>query len=224
MRHGSRMRVNRCARTWLLLGLAVTVLGASAPPEPAPETGPGPSAPASPTVSPGPEAPSSPAGGPPAADPSVPALARVWPVGVRPFVVRGWEPPATAYSRGHRGVDLAAAPGAPVRAVAPGRVSFAGRVGGRGVVSVELSGTGAPPLRTTYGPVRGSVRKGDEVDAGQVLGTLEAPDPHCGPTPCLHWGLRRDTAYLNPLSLLPPWLLNTGPSRLLPLNTSDIRP
>ncbi|MFF8534765.1 murein hydrolase activator EnvC [Streptomyces sp. SAS_267] len=201
------MRVNRCARTWLLLCLTVTVLGASAP---AHGTGPGP----------WPGTPVS----PPTADPSVPALARTWPVGARPFVVRGWEPPATAYSRGHRGVDLAAVPGAAVRAVASGRVSFAGRVAGRGAVSVELSGTGAPPLRTTYGPVRASVRKGDEVLAGQVLGTLEAPDTHCGPTPCLHWGLLRGTAYLNPLSLLPPWLLTTGPSRLLPLDAPGTRP
>ncbi|MFD6818982.1 peptidoglycan DD-metalloendopeptidase family protein [Streptomyces sp. NPDC060085] len=156
---------------------------------------------------------------PPAADPAVPALARSWPVGVRPPVVRGWEPPATAYSRGHRGVDLEAVPGAPVRAVAPGRVSFAGRVAGRGVVSVELSGTGSPPLRTTYGPVRASVHRGDEVLAGAVLGTVEATrDAHCGPTSCLHWGLLRGTVYLNPLSLLPPWLLGLGPSRLLPLD------
>lgn len=156
---------------------------------------------------------------PPVADPAVPALARSWPVGVRPPVVRGWEPPATAYSRGHRGVDLEAVPGAPVRAVAPGRVSFAGRVAGRGVVSVELSGTGSPPLRTTYGPVRASVHKGDEVLADTVLGTVEATrDAHCGPTSCLHWGLLRGAVYLNPLSLLPPWLLGLGPSRLLPLD------
>lgn len=51
--------------------------------------------------------------------------------------------------------------------------------------------------------MRASVRKGDEVLAGEVLGTLEAADAHCGPTACLHWGLLRGTAYLNPLSLLP---------------------
>jgi murein DD-endopeptidase MepM/ murein hydrolase activator NlpD len=103
-------------------------------------------------------------------------------------------------------------------------VSFAGRVAGRGVVSVELSGTGAPPLRTTYGPVRASVHKGDEVLAGGVLGTLEALGDHCGSAPCLHWGLLRGGTYLNPLSLLPPWLLSTGPSRLLPLSGSYARP
>ncbi|CAL9444815.1 hypothetical protein SUDANB150_02294 [Streptomyces sp. enrichment culture] len=148
-------------------------------------------------------------------DPAVPAVARRWPVGTRPVVLRGWEPPATPYGRGHRGVDLAASSGTPVRAVAAGRVSFAGPVGGRGVVSVELTGTGEPPLRTTYGPVKAAVRKGDEVAAGEVLGTVEPAGPHC--TACLHWGLLRGEVYLNPLSLLPPWLLDTGPSRLLPV-------
>lgn len=149
-------------------------------------------------------------------DAGTPAVGRVWPVGVRPRVLRGWEPPATAYGRGHRGVDLAAPPGTPVRAVAAGRVSFAGRVAGRGVVSVELSGTGDPPLRTTYEPVRASVAEDDEVKAGEVIGTVEPTGSHCT-APCVHWGLLRDDTYLDPLTLLPPWLLHRGPSRLLPV-------
>jgi murein DD-endopeptidase MepM/ murein hydrolase activator NlpD len=147
--------------------------------------------------------------------PSVPAVARFWPVGTRPAVLRGWEPPPTPYGPGHRGVDLAAPAGTAVRAVAAGRVSFAGRVAGRGVVSLELTGTGDPPLRTTYEPVRASVRKGDEVDAGELLGTVEPTGSHC--SACLHWGVLRGDVYLNPLALLPPWLLGTGPSRLLPV-------
>ncbi|MEU6588066.1 M23 family metallopeptidase [Streptomyces sp. NPDC046881] len=151
---------------------------------------------------------------PPSGEAPVPALGRAWPVGVRPPVRRGWEPPATVYGPGHRGVDLAAPPGAPVRAVAAGRVLFAGRVAGRGVVSVALTGT---DLRTTYEPVRPSVAKGDEVAAGDVVGSVEATGSHCGPAPCVHWGLLRGEGYLNPLSLLPPWLLARGPSRLLPV-------
>jgi len=151
---------------------------------------------------------------PPQAPPTpTPALGRAWPVGTRPAVLRGWEPPATLYGRGHRGVDLAAPPGAPVRAAAPGRVSFAGRVAGRGVVSVGLTGT---DLRTTYEPVKASVKKGDEVEAGEVVGTVEPGASHCMVT-CVHWGLLRGGTYLNPLSLLPPWLLRRGPSRLLPV-------
>ncbi|MEV6114171.1 M23 family metallopeptidase [Streptomyces sp. NPDC052109] len=143
----------------------------------------------------------------------VPAVARTWPVGIRPWVTRGWEPPATVYGPAHRGADLAAPAGSPVRAVAPGRVSFAGRVAGHGVVSVELTGT---DLRTTYEPVRPSVRRGAEVKTGEVVGTLEPTRFHC-PVTCLHWGLRRGKAYLDPLSLLPPWLLHRGPPRLLPV-------
>ncbi|MDF3303112.1 murein hydrolase activator EnvC family protein [Streptomyces tropicalis] len=152
-------------------------------------------------------------GGTPA---GVPAVGRVWPVGVRPAVLRGWEPPATPYGPGHRGVDLAAPAGAPVRAVAAGRVVFAGQVAGRGVVSVALTLPGGPPLRTTYEPVHPSVTAGDQVAAGAVVGTVEGTGSHC-PAACVHWGLLSGDTYLNPLSLLPPWLLTPGPPRLLPV-------
>ncbi|GGO93717.1 hypothetical protein GCM10012280_46880 [Wenjunlia tyrosinilytica] len=114
-------------------------------------------------------------------------------------------------------MDLGAATGRAVRAAAPGTVSFAGPVGGRGVVSVVLEGTGAPPLRTTYEPVAPSVRKGDRLRAGDVLGTIQADVPsHCA-AQCVHWGLLRADQYLDPLSLLPESLLHAGHSRLLPI-------
>ncbi|MEU0669527.1 peptidoglycan DD-metalloendopeptidase family protein [Streptomyces lavendulocolor] len=143
----------------------------------------------------------------------------VWPVGPpRPAVVRGWEPPASAYGPGHRGVDLSAAPGTVVRAAAAGRVSFAGPVAGRGVLSITLTATGAPPLRTTYEPVRPRVRPGADVTAGQVVAVVTpGAGAHCAPA-CLHWGLRRGDTYLDPLSLLPAPLLRRPPSRLLPLH------
>ncbi|MFF7526144.1 M23 family metallopeptidase [Streptomyces pseudovenezuelae] len=186
------MRANRCGRrgTWLVLGFLLFLTA----PAPAPER-----AALTPTAT--------------TADAPVPALGRTWPVGARPTVLRGWEPPATVYGRGHRGVDLAAPAGTPVRAVAAGRVSFAGRVAGKPVVSVELTGT---DLRTTYEPVTASVEKGAMVTAGEVVGAVEPTGSHC-PAACVHWGLRRGETYLDPLSLLPPWLLRTGPSRLLPV-------
>ncbi|MET7735552.1 M23 family metallopeptidase [Streptomyces sp. NPDC005402] len=183
------MRAKRCAGTalgLLLPALAALPLHPPTPPTPLKPTG---------------------------TDVSVPVVGRTWPVGTRPAVLRGWEPPATTYGPGHRGVDLAAPPGTPVRAVAPGRVSFAGRVAGKGVISVELTGT---DLRTTYEPVTASVRKGDEVEAGETVGTVDATVSHCTAV-CVHWGLRRGETYLDPLSLLPPWLLRRGPSRLLPV-------
>ncbi|MBQ1096648.1 M23 family metallopeptidase [Streptomyces sp. b94] len=196
------MRARRCpgACTWVALLLTALARGA-----PLPATAAVPPATATATATDAGRAP----------DPAVPAVARLWPVGARPAVLRGWEPPATPYGPGHRGVDLAAVDGTPVRAVAAGRVSFAGRVAGRGVVSLELTGTGDPPLRTTYEPVEVSVKKGDEVAAGEVLGTVRPTGSHCAA--CLHWGLLRGDVYLDPLALLPPWLLDGGPSRLLPV-------
>ncbi|MET9697584.1 M23 family metallopeptidase [Streptomyces sp. NPDC006529] len=123
-------------------------------------------------------------------------------------VARWWEPPPTPYAAGHRGVDLTAAVGTEVRAVGPGRVHFAGRVAGRGVLSLTLPGG----LRTTYEPVRALVAEGDEVSAGLPVAVLEAGG-HCA-TPCLHWGLLAGESYLNPLTLLPrpaPRLLPRGP-------------
>ncbi|MFC4494082.1 murein hydrolase activator EnvC family protein [Streptomyces ovatisporus] len=147
---------------------------------------------------------------------------RVWPVSgkpgtasTRPEVKRAWEPPPSPWASGHRGVDLAAGRGRPVRSVGDGRVSFSGTVAGRGVLSIELSGTGDPPVRTTYEPVRASVREGEKVRAGQVVATVAENASHCHDG-CLHWGARRDERYLDPLSLLPPGLLHNGPSRLLP--------
>ncbi|MEU2560159.1 M23 family metallopeptidase [Streptomyces longispororuber] len=219
MSHGRRPLTPALALAALTLLAALPPPPAHAVPGPPPfatdaTVGPPPStAGAGPGPGPGP--------GPPTfADGSVaasPAVGGAWPVGLRPLVVRGWEPPATAYGPGHRGVDLAAPPGSAVRAVAPGRVSFAGRVAGRGVIAVELKATGDPPLRTTYEPVRPSVRKGAEVTTGDVLGTVEPTARYHCPTACLHWGLRRADTYLNPLGLLPPWLLGGGPSRLLPV-------
>ncbi|MFE1765121.1 peptidoglycan DD-metalloendopeptidase family protein [Streptomyces angustmyceticus] len=153
-------------------------------------------------------------------DDQPPGADRSWPVGgaagIGPTVIRGWEPPPSPWAAGHRGVDLAASSGAPVRAAAPGRVAFAGTVAGRGVLTIEVSGSGRPPLRTTYEPVRPTVHKGQRVIAGQQVAVLQHGPFHCR-APCLHWGLRRGKSYLDPLSLLPRSMLRGGPSRLLPI-------
>ncbi|WP_206619555.1 M23 family metallopeptidase [Streptomyces hoynatensis] len=143
-----------------------------------------------------------------------------WPVpgaegGPRPTVARLFRPPPEPWAAGHRGVDLRTAPGAPVRAAGAGVVTFAGRVAGRGVVTLELDAGGSPPLRLTHEPVRPAVAAGDRVRAGEVLGELAEGPYHCA-EPCLHWGLLRGETYLDPLGLLPPELLRRGPSRLLP--------
>jgi Membrane proteins related to metalloendopeptidases len=115
-------------------------------------------------------------------------------------VVGAFDPPAEPWLPGHRGVDLAATLGQSVYAAGAGTVSFAGRVGGIGVVSI----THPDGLRTTYEPVAGSVHTGDRVAMGTPIGTIDARLAHCppGPAACLHWGLIRGGAYLDPLILL----------------------
>ncbi|WP_051794798.1 M23 family metallopeptidase [Streptomyces sp. NRRL S-87] len=144
-----------------------------------------------------------PVGRPPAR--TGPATERPLPAPLR--LLRWWVPPPGPYAAGHRGVDLAAAPGTEVRAVADGRVYYAGRVAGRGVLSLTLTGTA---LRTTYEPVCPLVATGEPVLRGQVVARTE-PNAHCA-RPCLHWGLRAGEDYLDPLSLLP-----RPTPRLLPL-------
>lgn len=138
-----------------------------------------------------------------------------WPVDGTPTVVRTFEPPPTPYAAGHRGVDLAAVPGATVRAAGAGVVAFAGMVAGRPVVSVDHPGG----LRTTYEPVVPAVRAGQVLAAGAPLGALVAGHPDCAAVACLHWGLRRGRVYLDPLALL-----GLGRVRLLPLRDGDAAP
>ncbi|MFD5202566.1 murein hydrolase activator EnvC family protein [Streptomyces sp. NPDC058375] len=206
-----RSPIHRPLLPLLLLGvLLYALLPGDAPPTPG-----GPSLRAGAVVPTGAAASAPKAPGPgPVADAD--AGARSWPLAGRPSVLRGWEPPAGPYGPGHRGVDLAAGPDARVLAATDGRVSFAGRVAGRGVLAIEVADSGSPPLRTTYEPVRALVEKGANVRAGQPVGVLEEGPFHCA-AGCLHWGLRREDAYLDPLSLLPPALLRRGPSRLLPV-------
>ncbi|GAA2726373.1 M23 family metallopeptidase [Actinocorallia aurantiaca] len=120
-----------------------------------------------------------------------------WPLPPPVRVVRAFAPPAAPWLPGHRGVDLAARPGTGVHAPAAGRVTFARDLAGRGVITLTHG-----PLRTTYEPVLPAVPPGSPVTAGTLIGTVQPARTHCAPATCLHWGLRRGTAYLDPLLLL----------------------
>ncbi|TDD67979.1 hypothetical protein E1262_17350 [Jiangella aurantiaca] len=122
-------------------------------------------------------------------------------------VVNGFDPPDQPWLAGHRGVDIASTAGAEVRAAGPGTVSYARPLAGRGVVVIDHG-----PLRTTYEPVTPIVTVGDEVGAGQPIGTLESAGSHCAPAACLHWGAREGERYTDPLALI-----GGGSVRLLPL-------
>ena len=152
-----------------------------------------------------------------------------WPVDPPKVLVRQFIAPATAYSSGHRGVDLATASGS-VYAPADGVVHFAGVVVDRPVLSIRHTGG----LISSYEPVETTLHKGAVVARGDAIGTVLADrvltdpvltdpvltDPvltgrvlagHCSHV-CLHFGVRRDGEYVSPLLVLG----GIEPSVLLP--------
>lgn len=137
-----------------------------------------------------------------------------WPLRPRPVVGRPFDPPEQDWLPGHRGVDLAGAPGQSVYSAGPGIVVFAGTVGGKPVMAVLHEGG----LRTTYEPVEGEVPVGRRVTRDTRIGELAAGHAGCAAPACLHWGLRRESTarasreYLDPLGLL-----RRTPIRLKPL-------
>lgn len=139
---------------------------------------------------------------------AAPTGAYTWPLNPRPQVVRTFDKPAQNWLPGHRGVDLAGAPGQVVLAAGAGIVVFVGTVGGKPVVSVDHDGG----LRTTYEPVTATVVEGRRVERGSPIGVLEPGHPECAAAACLHWGLRRDREYLDPLGLI-----RATPIRLKPV-------
>jgi murein DD-endopeptidase MepM/ murein hydrolase activator NlpD len=111
--------------------------------------------------------------------------------------------PAEAYGSGHRGIDLSAQPGSPIRAVADGRVALAGPVAGKPVVVLVVDDPAVGHIRVTFEPVNPAVKVGDLVRAGQQIGILAGTGGHCGRPPhCLHLGLKQSGRYLNPTGFL----------------------
>ncbi len=125
----------------------------------------------------------------------------------RPFVE-----PVSRYGAGHRGADLVARPGTPVRAANAGEVSFAGPVAG----SLHAVITHAGGLRTSYSFLATvAVRRGERVARGAVIGTAGGgAGDHAG---VLHLGLRVGDRYVDPMALFTPTDL-TRLIRLVPVD------
>jgi hypothetical protein len=111
-------------------------------------------------------------------------------------IVRPFDYGADPFAPGqHRGIDLSASPGEPVQAACSGRLVAAGRVAGRGVVSISCRGR-----RVSHLPLeRIAVEAGATVRRGARVGTVAAGHPG------LHLGVRKEGdpfGYIDPTPLL----------------------
>src|SRR3954447_7461319 len=133
-----------------------------------------------------------------------PALAWAWPVDgpvLRPFVLVD-----DPYAGGqHRGIDIGAPAGAPVRAPAAGTISFAGTVptGGKTITIRTADGYAVTLLH--LGSL--GVAAGEPGDEGVPVGPAAASGAPAYSTPYVYLGVRTASdpnGYLDPVGFLPP--------------------
>jgi len=118
--------------------------------------------------------------------------------------------PVLKRTRPHRGVDFAAPAGTPVRAVASGTVTYAGRNLGYGIY-VRIDHPGA--YDSAYAHLRRiarGVKVGTKVERGQLIGYVGSTGLATGPH--LHFELHKNGKYVNPLIAK------------LPIEESDFKP
>ncbi|GAA3945609.1 hypothetical protein GCM10022383_24240 [Microbacterium soli] len=119
----------------------------------------------------------------------------LWPVSEAREVLEPYRAPAHDYGPGHRGMDIAAQPGADVLAPAAGVVAFRGVVVDRPLLTIA-HGDG---YVTTLEPVVSGLAPGVAVTAGMTVGTVSAGGHAVRGS--LHVGVRIDGAYVNPRGL-----------------------
>jgi murein DD-endopeptidase MepM/ murein hydrolase activator NlpD len=134
-----------------------------------------------------------------------------WPL--RGPIVRGYEQPANPYAAGHRGIDIGAPYGTPIKAAADGVVHFAGKVAGSLFVSIDHAGG----LQTTYSWVSEiDTKKGATVRTGDVIARSGTGHPGSTDPTHLHFGVKKDGDYVDPMLYLTPVDV-AGLIRLAPL-------
>lgn len=123
-----------------------------------------------------------------------------WPIQGRVTSGFGWRiHPATRRNEFHQGIDIAAASGTAVHAAASGRVTFSGWSGGYGYLITIDHGGG---ITTRYAHLsKRLVSKGDQVSAGQTIGSVGSTGVSTGPH--LHFEVRLGGEAVNPRNYLP---------------------
>lgn len=106
--------------------------------------------------------------------------------------------PVLKYARAHNGVDYGAPTGAPVVSVSHGTVSFAGWTngGGRTVRVRHTSGYESEYMHLSA--IASGITPGTRVGQGDLLGLVGQTGLASGPH--LHYGLRRNGQYVNPIT------------------------
>lgn len=106
--------------------------------------------------------------------------------------------PVTGRLQMHKGIDLAAPPGTPIRATGDGIVTFAGRSGNYGLlIRVEHLGR----ISTTYAHLEKIyVRKGQSVSRNQQIGAMGSTGASTGPH--LHYEIVVDGKMINPMKFI----------------------
>jgi murein DD-endopeptidase MepM/ murein hydrolase activator NlpD len=106
--------------------------------------------------------------------------------------------PVLRYARAHNGVDYGAPTGAPVVAVSHGVVTLAGwtRGGGKTVRIRHASGYESEYMHLSA--IAPGLRPGTRVNQGELIGQVGSTGLASGPH--LHYGLRRDGKYVNPIT------------------------
>jgi peptidase M23-like protein len=134
---------------------------------------------------------------------ALPAHAWTWPVEgpvLRPFNL-GSDPYAAGL---HRGIDIAAQPGAAVQAPAPGLVSFAGNVPRNGQTLTISTADGYAVTLVHLGSL--AVARGATVGEGATVGTIGPSGEAEHAEGYVHLGVRvaaEPEGYIDPLTLLP---------------------
>ncbi len=118
-----------------------------------------------------------------------------WPVEGHHRIIRPFIAPATKYTSGHRGIDVAATIGSIVVSPAAGVIHFSGIVVDRPVVSIRHP----DGVISSFEPVRSALEEGTIVARGSPIGVLE--QGHCAEG-CVHVGARVFGEYVSPMLFL----------------------